>query len=423
MTLDTPTLLIALAAAEFASALILFAFLVSLKKANRATRLALAIYAPAMLLVACGTVLVAFRSEIPDFWSIAFGNTLILAGFALRPEAVAVFFGRPMRGWTTLIALGGWTVICIVPEFFASFALRLVFVQSVLLAAAIFSAWRVLTLNSEHLTSIRLFLIGSTLESSAYIMTIGSQFIYQHESLKSFANPIQPLLYMVLLMVAIVIVSASLVAMAIERIQIRFETQALTDSLTGLANRRAFIEAAEGWFSSTVAEPTYTLILIDIDHFKTINDRFGHSAGDRVLASFGTAMQSIFPRAIPPGRIGGEEFAALLPQTNKTDALKLLDELRCVISKCSICPNTDASGITVSAGLFTATTGHTFDQAFEHADQLLYQAKEDGRNRHTALDKTAETGSPETTLLQQSEPFSAPKEEQASTREGLIANT
>ena len=388
MTLDTPTLLIALAAAEFASALILLAFLVSLKKANRATRLAFSIYAPAMFLVACGTVLVAFRSEVSAFWSITFANALVLLGFALRPEAIAVFYGRPVRGWMLLAALSGWAVICLVPDFFGSFSIRLIFVQSMLLAAAMYSVWRVFRLNAEHLSAVRLFTIGSFLEASAYLMTIGSQLIYQHESLKVFANPIQPLAYLVLLMVAIVIVSASFVAMAIERIQVRFEKQALTDSLTGLANRRAFIKAAERWFSSTTETQAFTLILIDIDHFKSINDQFGHTAGDRVLASFGTAMKSIFPRAIPPGRIGGEEFAVLLPKTEKADAVHLLGKLREVISQCAVCPKSDVSGITVSAGLITATTSHDFEQAFDHADQLLYKAKKTGRNRHVAFDKT-----------------------------------
>jgi hypothetical protein len=144
MTLDTPTLLIALAAAEFASALILLAFLVSLKKANRATRLAFAIYAPAMFLVACGTVLVAFRSEVSAFWSITFANALVLLGFALRPEAIAVFYGRPA---TRLDAAGS-------PQrldshlhcsrlSLASFTLRLIFVQSMLLAAAMHTPYGV----------------------------------------------------------------------------------------------------------------------------------------------------------------------------------------------------------------------------------------------------------------------------------------
>ena len=113
-----------------------------------------------------------------------------------------------------------------------------------------------------------------------------------------------------------------LLAMAKERTELRHKTAALIDPLTGIANRRAFLQAATELFLRQVnnARPT-AVLLIDLDHFKSINDRFGHAIGDKILQMFAeTTSAKLGPRDLI-GRLGGEEFAIVLHDTNRERAL------------------------------------------------------------------------------------------------------
>jgi diguanylate cyclase (GGDEF)-like protein len=152
---------------------------------------------------------------------------------------------------------------------------------------------------------------------------------------------------------------------------------ALTDSLTGLLNRRALFSLA-----GTAPLPAASCaIMLDLDDFKTINDRFGHAVGDEILVRFA----AILSRAIGPddvaARIGGEEFCLLLHKTDAAAAHALADRIRRELEATDPLP--DGYGPpTVSAGLaLTSPRSETFDQLIRAADVLLYRAKDAGRNR------------------------------------------
>lgn len=158
----------------------------------------------------------------------------------------------------------------------------------------------------------------------------------------------------------------------------------ITDSLTGLFNRRHFFALAEKEVARTRRHKlAMALMIIDIDHFKRVNDQYGHPVGDCVLREVGQIMQSMVRLEDTLARVGGEEFAILLPSTQATDAHALAERLREQIAAATqaACMGT-ALSVTVSIGLaHLQATDTRFDGLYTRADQMLYQAKHDGRDR------------------------------------------
>ncbi len=150
----------------------------------------------------------------------------------------------------------------------------------------------------------------------------------------------------------------------------QLEILATIDSLTGLCNRRYFMEQVEQFGSDGV------FVIIDLDHFKVINDTFGHFEGDRVLSDFGQLIQHTFPDHISC-RYGGEEFAVFLAETGLGEAYKRVESLRAKNSK-----GIQSRKVTFSAGMTEYHIGSgTVSEALIRADQKLYEAKERGRDR------------------------------------------
>jgi diguanylate cyclase (GGDEF)-like protein/PAS domain S-box-containing protein len=158
---------------------------------------------------------------------------------------------------------------------------------------------------------------------------------------------------------------------------------AFCDYLTGLANRRAFFEAAELELrrSSHTPRPT-ALLVIDADHFKGINDSFGHPAGDAVLRHLAVAARSAFREVDVVARIGGEEFAVLLPSTELAGANAVAERLRARINAKGAVVDGEHIAYTVSIGVSVLEDGADgLDGLMKRADQALYMAKAQGRNR------------------------------------------
>jgi diguanylate cyclase (GGDEF)-like protein len=159
------------------------------------------------------------------------------------------------------------------------------------------------------------------------------------------------------------------------------EIRAATDGLTGLPNKRAVTDAMKRLFAqaSTTASPL-ALLLIDLDHFKQINDAWGHPVGDQVLANVGAVLRSVLRARDFAGRNGGEEFAVLLPDTGIPAALEIAERIRAAVAEISL-PGTDVS-VAASLGV-VGFPDHatTLDRLEWLADAALYIAKREGRNR------------------------------------------
>ncbi len=159
------------------------------------------------------------------------------------------------------------------------------------------------------------------------------------------------------------------------------EIRAATDGLTGLPNQRAVADALKRTFAqAATTKAPLALLLIDLDHFKQVNDQRGHPVGDQVLASVGATLRSVLRTRDFAGRKGGEEFAVLLPDTEIAAALEIAERVRSAIAEI-ILPGSD---VTVTASLGVAgfpDHASTLDRLERLADAALYVAKRQGRNR------------------------------------------
>lgn len=166
---------------------------------------------------------------------------------------------------------------------------------------------------------------------------------------------------------------------------IKARTEARTDGLTGLTNRRGFdMEITACLAEADLGDSEPSLLIADIDHFKRINDSYGHVFGDKVLKAVAQILQDNVKGKDTAARYGGEEFAVLLPDTSLEGARLLAEKIRGIVERCRIKRTTDkgeVANITMSLGIATYKRGETMATFITRADASLYAAKAGGRNR------------------------------------------
>lgn len=165
---------------------------------------------------------------------------------------------------------------------------------------------------------------------------------------------------------------ATIVGLTVQRLVITVRGQSRTDPLTGLANRRAFEERMELELATARrSKRPLSAVFIDLDHFKSVNDRDGHAAGDRVITESGRAWGQVLRAADLLARIGGEEFIALLPDCGPNEAREIGERLRVATPR----------GMTSSAGVVTWDGRESSDDLLKRADRAMFAAKAAGRDR------------------------------------------
>jgi diguanylate cyclase (GGDEF)-like protein len=171
----------------------------------------------------------------------------------------------------------------------------------------------------------------------------------------------------------------------------RLATQALTDPLTGLFNRRAFDQRlAEETKRARRHGRDLSLIIVDVDHFKTINDRFGHASGDNVLVNLARNLEAVMRQGDLLARVGGDEMAMILGDCPPDQAADVAARMLRAVAEAS--PLAQRHGATLSIGVAGLAPGCTEEDLLRHADQALYRAKADGRNRVVSYDEQMAAG-------------------------------
>jgi diguanylate cyclase (GGDEF)-like protein len=185
---------------------------------------------------------------------------------------------------------------------------------------------------------------------------------------------------------------AAQAAVALENARLHglVKQQSVTDELTGLANRRSFRETLETELLRAERFGTpLSLVLADLDDFKLVNDRFGHQAGDRVLQAFADVLQGRIRGIDLAARIGGEEFAVLLPGTDAAGANALGESLRDATAELAVATDSGLVRVTASFGVASFPQTHTADELMTSADLALYGAKRQGKNRVVSVEPQA----------------------------------
>ena len=163
---------------------------------------------------------------------------------------------------------------------------------------------------------------------------------------------------------------------------------ALTDSLTNLANRRAFVDAVETELARCQRNDlSATMLVIDLDYFKKINDTYGHLAGDEVLVHTAQILRRATRQYDIIGRLGGEEFAVFMTDTDASSSFEIAERIRQTIQATPTTVDDIPVAVTTSIGISIQTSPSTFENLFNDADEALYHAKSLGRNQTVASNK------------------------------------
>lgn len=338
------------------------------------------------LLVACGCLLVLARGYAFAGFIVTLANGLILLGFTGYWRALRQFYGLPERLWLILPALAG----CLLTFWFSvmqpSLAIRSLLVTVCWLVIFVGCSATLLSrrltdnaLSRRVLAGIFLLVSGFALLRLAIFLIPGDAPIANVLDGSNWINVVTP---MIAGLVPVVGTTAFLL-MCSERLRRQWEEAASTDYLTGLANRRTLAEAGERRFRETLANgQQLSVAVIDIDHFKSINDRYGHEVGDRALKHVAATLARHCRADELPGRQGGEEFVVVM-QLDDPETERIAGErLRQAVENQPFVAGDMQLPLTVSIGIAHQRHGDlSFDQVLGRADAALYTAKANGRNR------------------------------------------
>ena len=206
-----------------------------------------------------------------------------------------------------------------------------------------------------------------------------------------------PLILSLITILAMVALATALVFRTTLRVVGQMRERSTIDAMTGLLNRGAFDEQAAATLTATESM-MLSAVVFDIDHFKRINDTGGHAAGDKVIASLGAIIAEAVSERQIAGRIGGEEFAVILPDCTEGAARLFAEAIRTRFSTCEFGPDTPFQ-VTLSAGVALREKGEPLHALIARADKALYDAKRRGRNRVVHTDPAPETGASEPPML------------------------
>src|SRR5258708_3819692 len=337
----------------------------------------------AHLLRAGSIALFGMYGSVSDAISIDLANALLFTAFAVTWSGARVFDGRAPE---PMYIVGGailWILVSRASSFVDSLDARVLLASGIITAYTWATAYEFWRGRSEPLVSrwpaiFMLFAHGALF----LLRTPLSQVLPWSPTSQVFDSVWLTVLSFEALLFTIAI-AFILLAMAKERTELRHKTAALIDPLTGIANRRAFLEEVATLSKRQEAEARSAAVLLaDLDHFKSINDPFGHAVGDHVLQIFAAAAGAKLGPYDLIGRLGGEEFAMVIYDAGRDKGLAIAERIRLSFETAAADVDGRAIGGTVSMGMALAETS-LFDipALLAQADEALYCAKERGRNR------------------------------------------
>jgi diguanylate cyclase (GGDEF)-like protein len=337
----------------------------------------------AHLVRAASVVLFGTYGSVPDLISIDLANVLLFTSFAITWTGARVFDGRPVEPVYLVTGAVLWLLICRLPVLAEAVQTRALIAAGIVAAYTWLTAYEFWRGRNEQLVSRwpAIFLLFA--HGALFLLRTPLAVLLPWAPSNTVFGSVWLTVLSFEALLFTISIAFILLAMAKERTELRHRTAALVDPLTGIANRRSFLQDATQLAKRHSAKPRPTaVLLVDLDHFKSINDRFGHALGDRVLELFSETARKSVRSSDLLGRLGGEEFAAVLYDTSRDKALAVAERIRETFASAAMEVNGRPVGATVSIGLaYCQEASLDVADLLAQSDQALYFAKEHGRNR------------------------------------------
>jgi diguanylate cyclase (GGDEF)-like protein len=333
----------------------------------------------ACLIVIAGWVLIGLRGAIPSFLSIIVANALLHFGVAEYYQSLRLFDGQQIdRRYTNTLVIVMTALLAFFSYIHEHLILRIVISSLVLMFLFALSAWKLLHPPKTSSFAMRRFVcLGFAMMFLVY--TVRTLFIlYSPLALPSMlANTVLQSFVFGGTSMGFLTVTLGYLLMCNARFNDQLKLLAATDPLTGLYNRRALTDLSQRELDRArrSGEPP-AFFLIDADDFKTVNDRYGHDAGDAALQAISSHLQGVLRSHDVLGRLGGDEFAALLPATTETEARKIAERLSSVVRNTPLLFHKHEIRLSISIGVAAADRERlSFEDLLHRADQSLYKGK------------------------------------------------
>jgi diguanylate cyclase (GGDEF)-like protein len=336
----------------------------------------------AHLMRAGSITLFGMYDAVPQAISIDLANALLFLSFAVTWTGARVFDGRKPLPLAIVAGPLVWLIACHLPGVASQQELRFLFAAGVITTYMWLTAYEFWRGRAEPLVSRWPAIFVLFAHGSIFLLRTPLAAMLPWPPVGEFESVWLTVISFEALMFTISI-AFILLAMAKERTEFCHRTAAMIDPLTGIANRRSFLkDATELTNRNTAASSPTAVLLMDLDHFKSINDRFGHAVGDRVLQIFAESTRETIHAADLFGRLGGEEFAAVLRNVRREEAIALAEGIHRHFVEAAAYVDGYAIGATVSIGVvISQDAALDMSELLAQADQALYYAKERGRNR------------------------------------------
>jgi diguanylate cyclase (GGDEF)-like protein len=324
------------------------------------------------------------QDSLSNALSLAIGNALLFVACGVIWSGARLFHGREVKPFWMFAGAIAWLIALTMPGFAASTMARVALSSIAISAYTLLTAWELWGGRKERLMSRWPAMAVLALHGIVFLSPIPIVLLSTSEMrFSDFTGGWFAIFALETLLYAIA-TAFIILTMAKERSERIHRTAATIDPLTEIFNRRALLEAGRrilgrvAWDKQPVS-----VLMFDLDHFKKINDRFGHAVGDRALQTFARTAAARLRATDVIGRLGGEEFAAILPGTSLLSAAVAAERVRVAFEAAAIEIDGLPIGGTVSIGAAaTESPECDIDVLLEQADKALYAAKASGRNRY-----------------------------------------
>lgn len=328
-------------------------------------------------------VLFGMYGTAPDLVTIDLANAVLFTSYAVTWTGARVFDGRPAEPVYLVTGAVLWLLICRLPGLSDSLDLRVLVASGIIAAYTWLTAFEFWRGRAEALVSRWPAIFMLFAHGSLFLLRTPLVAVLPWLSTSDIYGSVWLTVLSFEALLFTISIAFILLAMAKERTELRHKTAAMIDPLTRLPNRRSFMEEAERLKERHRSHPKpVTVLLMDMDHFKSINDRFGHAIGDQVLEVFAESARQSVRTSDLVSRLGGEEFAAVLYDLSREKAFAVADRIRTSFAQAALEVDDHPIAATVSIGLaYCDLEAFELGELLAQADRALYVAKERGRNR------------------------------------------